>query len=103
MAKQKLKDAVDEAVKHRATEEIKNDVLQNVQRIAAQEAAAAEKLKEEEAAARSARKAALNNAWMNKNPPCKYCIMLSTMTVAGSSSSCALRINEILLHWIATI
>ena len=71
MAKQKLKDAVDEAVRHRATEEIRNDVLQNVQRIAAQEAAAAEKLKEEEAAARSARKAALNDAWMSKIPQCK--------------------------------
>jgi hypothetical protein len=86
MAKQKLKDAVDEAVRHRATEEIKNDVLQNVQRIAAQEAAAAEKLKEEEAAARSARKAALNNAWMSKIPQCESCILLSAVSPAVSGS-----------------
>lgn len=78
MAKQKLKEAVDEAVRHRATEEIKKDVLLNVKRIAEEEAARIERSKEEEAAARSARKLALNNAWMSKSPPSKSLISLNS-------------------------
>ena len=71
MAKQKLKEAVDEAVKHRMTEDIQKDVMLSVKRIAEEEAARIERVKEEEAAARSARKLALNNAWMSKSPQSK--------------------------------
>lgn len=73
LAKQKLKEAIDIAVRHRSAEEIQNDVIRSVARIAEEEAAARGKIKEAESAARSARKLALNNAWMKEasSPTCE--------------------------------
>lgn len=62
---------MDEAVRLKGTDNIKKDVIKNAQRIAEEEAAVAEKAKEAEVAARTARKLALNTAWMNKSPPCE--------------------------------
>ena len=77
---------MDEAVKHRMTEDIQKDVLLSVKRIAEEEAARVEKIKEEEAAARSARKLALNNAWMNKSPPSEFLTFLQQKHVLLSIS-----------------
>jgi hypothetical protein len=62
---------VEEAVRLKETDNIKKDVIKNAQRIAEEEAAVAEKAKGAEVAARTARKLALNTAWMNKTPPCE--------------------------------
>jgi hypothetical protein len=71
-ATKKLKEASEEAIKHRNAEEIANDVAKTVQRIADEEAAAEVKRKQDEAAARSARKLKLNQGWMaGANTPTK--------------------------------
>eukprot|EP00596_Hydrurales_sp_CCMP1899_P002632 CAMPEP_0119035146 /NCGR_PEP_ID=MMETSP1177-20130426/2105_1 /TAXON_ID=2985 /ORGANISM="Ochromonas sp, Strain CCMP1899" /LENGTH=260 /DNA_ID=CAMNT_0006993087 /DNA_START=94 /DNA_END=873 /DNA_ORIENTATION=+ len=62
-ATKKLKEASEEAIRHRSAEEIAREVADTVQRIADEEAAAEVKRKQEEAAARSARKAKLNMGW----------------------------------------
>ena len=62
---------MDEAVRLKETDDLKNDVIKNAQRIAEEEAAVAEKAKGAEVAARTARKLALNTAWMNKSLPCE--------------------------------